>query len=311
MDIRDMQNGDKIEGFYLLQAAQTKTTSAGKPYLSMTLADCTGTIAAQMWDYSGPIADKDAGSIVKVRAIVGEYRSTPQLTVNMMRLAEPGDPYDRSRLVPSAPQDTKNMWDEIRAFVDSVTDADYAAVCREMLAQYYDRLETLPAAKSVHHGFLGGLAMHTLGMLKIADFLAKQYASAIDRSLLIAGTLLHDFAKCEEYVLSPTGLVAEYSAKGELLGHLVLGAQAVAKAAEKLGIPEEKSILLQHMLLSHHGEPEFGAAVRPACAESELLSLIDLIDSRMEIYTETLAEMQPSSFSKRIFALDKRIYRHG
>ena len=90
-----------------------------------------------------------------------------------------------------------------------------------------------------------------------------------------------------------------------------MGAQSVAAVASELGIPEEKSVLLQHMILSHHGEPEFGAAVRPCCAESELLSLIDLIDSRMEIYTETLAEMAPESFSKKIFALDKRIYRHG
>ena len=311
MDIRDFQNGDKIEGFYLMQSAQTKTTVAGKPYLSMTLADCTGTIAAQMWDYNGTIADKDAGSIVKVRAIVGEYRSAPQLTVNMLRLAEPGDSYDRSRLVPSAPLDVKKMWDEIRGFVDSIADEDYAAICRAMLEEYYDRIETLPAAKSVHHGFLGGLAMHTLSMLKTADFLAKLYPAAIDRSLLLAGTLLHDFAKSEEYALSPTGLVAEYSVRGELLGHPVLGAQAVGRIAERLGTPDRKTVLLQHMLLSHHGEPEFGAAVRPACAESELLSLIDLIDSRMEIYTETFAEMPSEGFSKKIFALDKRIYKHG
>ena len=311
MDIRDMQNGERIEGFYLLQSAQTKTTSAGKPYLSMVLADCTGTIPAQMWDYSGPVADRDAGSIVKVRAVVGEYRSAPQLTVNMLRLADEQDLFDRSRLVPAAPQDAKKMWDEIRGYIDTMKDPDYAAICREMLKEYYDRVETLPAAKSVHHGFLGGLAMHTLTMLKIADFLAGLYPDVIDRSLLLAGTMLHDFAKCEEFALAATGLVAEHTVKGELIGHLVLGAQAVGRIAERLGTPEEKSVLLQHMILSHHGEPEFGAAVRPACAESELLSIIDLADSRMEIYREAMEEIPPESFSKRIFALDKRIYKHG
>ena len=311
MDIRDMQNGERIEGFYLLQSAQTKTTSAGKPYLSMVLADCTGTIQAQMWDYSGPVADRDAGSIVKVRAVVGEYRSAPQLTVNMLRLADEQDLFDRSRLVPAAPQDAKKMWDEIRGYIDTMKDPDYAAICREMLKEYYDRVETLPAAKSVHHGFLGGLAMHTLTMLKIADFLAGLYPDVIDRSLLLAGTMLHDFSKSEEYALSPTGLVSEMTVKGELMGHLVLGAQAVGRIAERLGTPEEKSVLLQHMILSHHGEPEFGAAVRPACAESELLSIIDLADSRMEIYREAMEEIPPESFSKRIFALDKRIYKHG
>ena len=104
--------------------------------------------------------------------------------------------------------------------------------------------------------------------------------------------------------------MTEYSTKGQLLGHLVMGAQRVAKAAEELGVPEEKAVLLQHMLLSHHGQPEFGAAVVPMCAESELLSLIDTMDSRMEIYRETMAETPEGEFSKRIFALDKKIYHH-
>ena len=148
-------------------------------------------------------------------------------------------------------------------------------------------------------------------MLQTADFLAGMYESVIDRSLLIAGTLLHDFAKCEEFTTSPLGLVTDYSVKGVLLGHLVMGAHEVANVAVSLNIPEEKSVLLQHLILSHHGEPEFGAAVKPMCAESELLSFIDMIDSRMEIYRETLQEVPAGEFSKRIFALDRSIYHHN
>ena len=132
----------------------------------------------------------------------------------------------------------------------------------------------------------------------------------MDRSLLIAGTLLHDFAKMQEFTFSPLGLVTDYSTKGQLLGHLVMGAQEVAEISKELGISEEKSVLLQHMLLSHHGEPEFGAAVRPQCAESELLSLIDMIDSRMEIYRTALQDVPLGEFSNRIFALEKKIYHH-
>ena len=168
----------------------------------------------------------------------------------------------------------------------------------------------LPAAKSVHHGFLGGLLMHTHNMLRIADHLASIYPSTLDRSLLMAGTLLHDFAKAEEFSCSALGLVTDYSVKGQLLGHLVMGAREVADIADALGVAEEKSVLLQHMLLSHHGQPEFGAAVLPQCAESELLSLIDMIDSRMEIYQEAMDETPVGTFSKRIFALEKRIYNH-
>ena len=153
--------------------------------------------------------------------------------------------------------------------------------------------------------------MHTGNMLKIADQLAELYADTVDRDLLLAGTLLHDFAKEEEFTFSELGLVTEYSLKGKLLGHLAMGAQEIAEIAKELNVPEEKSVLLQHMILSHHGEPEFGAAVRPQCAESELLALIDLIDSRMEIYRETFASVPAGKFSQRIFALDKTIYHHG
>ena len=147
-------------------------------------------------------------------------------------------------------------------------------------------------------------------MARTAQTMADLYVGVVDRSLLVAGTILHDFAKCEEFEISNMGLVTDYSVKGQLLGHLVMGAQAVAQAGREVGVPEEKSVLLQHMILSHHGEPEFGAAVRPMCAESELLHIIDLMDSRMEIYRETLGEMESGTFSQRIFALGKKVYKH-
>ena len=181
----------------------------------------------------------------------------------------------------------------------------------EMLRRYGEYVRRIPAAKSVHHSFVGGLLMHTANMVKSACFYADLYPDTLDRSLLIAGTLLHDFCKCEEFVTSPLGLVTDYSVKGQLLGHLVMGAEAVDQIAGLLQIPEEKSVLLQHMILSHHGEPEFGAAVRPMCAESELLSYLDMIDSRMEIYAETMAQTPAGEFSGRVFALEKRIYHHN
>ena len=167
------------------------------------------------------------------------------------------------------------------------------------------------AAKSVHHGFLSGLLMHTLNMLRLADFLAAQYADTVNRSLLLTGTLLHDFAKEQEFTFSELGLVTDYSTKGQLLGHLVMGAQEVAAIAAELDLPEEKATLLEHLILSHHGQPEFGAAVLPQCAEAELLSLVDQIDSRMEIYREVLAPLKAGEFSQRVFALDnRRVYKH-
>ena len=308
--ISEFEAGDEIEGYYVLRTAQAKISNNGKPFLSASLADRTGTIEAKMWDYNGPVSSSDEGGVVKLRGSVSEFRGSLQFIITRIRLAQEGDPCDLGRLVPVAPMDIEAAWEELQDCVRSISDSDYRAVCEWMLKKYGERFRSIPGGKSMHHSFLSGLLMHTLYMLRTAGYLADLYANVVNRDLVVAGTLLHDFAKCDEFVTSPLGLVTEYSVKGQLLGHLVMGAQEVAAAAKELGIPEDKSVLLQHMLLSHHGEPEFGAAVRPMCAESELLSLIDLVDSRMEIYREALAETTVGQFSKRVFALDKKVFRH-
>jgi len=309
--VADMAFGQEIEGFYILREANPKTTAAGKPFLSAVLSDRTGSVDAVVWDYPGPLGSADAGRVVKIRGKVSEFKGVPQLNVNCLRPAESSDRYDLSALVPTAPIDADGALARVRELVDSIGDEDYRRLAQTLLERHLDAFRSIPAAKSVHHGFLSGLLMHTANMLRAADFLADLYAEVIDRSLLLAGTLLHDFAKEYEFSFSPLGLVTDYSVRGQLLGHLVMGAQEVAQAAAELGVPEEKSTLLQHLILSHHGEPEFGAAVRPLCAEAELLSAIDSMDSRMEIYAETLAEIPAGTFSARVFALDKKIYRHN
>lgn len=309
--VADLLVGDETEGFYLLKSASARMTAAGKPFLNLTVADQSGTLDGVVWDYAGPVGAADEGNVIKLRGRVSEYRGARQLVVDRIRLAGEGDHVDVSALVPTAPVDGEAEWAYVCGLVASLEDADYAAVAQELLRRHESELRRIPAAKSVHHSFLGGLLMHTANMLRTADFLAAQYGETVDRSLLLAGTLLHDLAKSREFTFSPLGLAVDYSVKGQLLGHLVMGAQEVAAVAEELGIPEEKSVLLQHMILSHHGEPEFGAAVRPQCAESELLSLIDMIDSRMEIYRTALAEVPEGEFSSRIFALEKKIYHHG
>lgn len=308
--IADMAVSDEVEGFYILKAAYPKTTASGKPFLSATLSDRSGAIEIKVWDYTGPITAADEGKVVKIRGNVSEFRGTPQITVDRIRLADDNGQYDVSALVPVAPIDVDATMDELKSLIASIEDEDYRKVCQIFLEQHYDAWKNTPAAKSVHHGFLSGLLMHTTTMMKIADFLAGLYGDIIDRSLLLAGTFLHDFGKQQEFTLSQLGLVTDYSVKGQLLGHLVIGAQEVAKLAAEMGMSEDKSVLLQHMILSHHGEPEFGAAVKPICAESELLSQIDMIDSRMEIYRETLQDLRVGDVSNRIFALDKRVYKH-
>ena len=311
--IADMIPGDEVEGFYILKDAHQKTTAAGKPFLSGSIADRSGSMDIKVWDYSGPVGGtpSDTGKVIKLRGVVSEFKGMPQLTVSRIRMTAPADRYDTAALVPVAPIDPDEALNDIRRMLDSLTDADYRAAAKTMLQRHLEAFRQIPAAKSVHHSFLSGLLMHTSNMLKMADFLAGLYAEIIDRSLLLTGTLLHDFAKEREFVFSDLGIVTDYSTKGQLLGHLVMGAREAAEVCSEVGVPEEKSVLLQHLILSHHGEPEFGAAVRPMCAEAELLSYIDLIDSRMEIYAENLPDVPVGTFSNRIFSLDKKIYHHG
>ena len=279
--IADMVPGQQLQGFYILKDIRCKTSSNGSPFLSARIQDATGELDSKIWNYSGPLTGEDRGKVMLVRGEITECNGSLQSALN-----------------------------EVREILASIEDGEYRSLCQTMLERHLDSFLTIPAAKSVHHAFRSGLLMHTLNMLRSADFLAGLYREVIDRSLLLAGAFLHDFGKEREMVRSELGLVTDYSAPGLLLGHLFMGAQEVSEIAREQGMAEEKAMLLQHLILSHHGQPEYGAAVEPQCAESELLSIIDLMDSRMEIYAEAVSELKPGSFSGKLYALDKAVYRH-
>ena len=307
-----LEEKDVVEGFYILRSAQVRTASNGKPYLSAVLADASGSMDAKMWDYPGGFGAEEEGKIVKVRGEVSEFKGKLQMSIRRMRLATDNDHYELSDLVPVAPIDSVREMEYVQDLIASITDEDYRTIASVMLDRHLASFGKIPAAKNVHHSFISGLLMHTSSMLRIADFLASEiYPTVINRSLLLTGTLLHDFAKEREYTFSNLGLVIDKSVEGMLIGHLVMGAEEVGRVWRELELPEEKLVLLQHMLLSHHGTPEFGAAVIPAIAEAELLSYIDLLDSRMEIYAETLENLMPGHFSDRVFSLEKKIFHHG
>ena len=309
--VSQLHAGSTLSGFYILNSAVLKTASSGKPFLNAAISDKTGSIPVFLWNYAGPIGPGEDGKIVYVKGQASEFKGNLQVTLESLRLAEEDDEINLDALVPVAPIDWEQMLSELRTAIGSIEDADYRAVCASFLERHLEAFVSIPAAKSVHHSFLHGLLMHTGYMVRIADQLSVLYAGIVNRSLLLAGTFLHDFAKREEFTFSELGLVSGYSVKGQLLGHLVMGAQEICEIAKELQIPEEKSVLLQHMLLSHHGKPEYGAAVIPVCAESELLSMIDMLDARMEIYRETLTQTPLGEFSGRVFSLDgNRVYHH-
>ena len=207
--IAQLEIGDEAEGFYVLKTAQSRVSNSGKPFLSAVLADRSGAIEAKVWDYGGPVGPADEGEVLKIRGTVNEFRGAPQMIISRLRLTQEGDRYNLGDLVPVAPIDADAAMEELRSVVERIEDGDYRAVCRWMMDRYGERFASIPAGKSMHHSFVGGLLMHTLYMVRTADYLAGLYAPVIDRSLLLAGTLLHDFAKCDEFVTSPLGLVTE------------------------------------------------------------------------------------------------------
>ncbi len=309
--IRALEPGDRFAGYYLLRSAQGGTASSGKPYLNLRLADRSGEIAGKLWDYAGPIGGGDAGRIVWAEGRAETYQGALQVRLDELRLTDGGDTPDPALLVPVAPYDAEQMLRYVEKTLQELEDADYRAVCLTMLERHRERFVSLPGGKLMHHGYLHGLLMHTANMIRLATALARIYPNEVNRSLLIAGVFLHDIGKLTEYETSELGLVSEYSKRGQLLGHLFLGAEEVGAVAGELGIPEEKTMLLQHLIASHHGKPEFGALVVPRCAEAELLANIDMIDSRMEIYRRAFEETPEGTFSRqKVYGLNNQcIYR--
>ena len=311
--ITDMQLNQRLEGFYVLKSAEVKAATTNKPFLAATLVDATGEISLKVWNYTGAIGKEDNGKVVKVRGMVDEYKDQKQFIAQQIRMATDEDleagSYKMVDLVPHAPINVYKEKKFILDTIEAMEDKDYKDITREILEIHMDNFETCPAAKSVHHSFLNGLLMHTANMLKQGKALAEIYGNAINNDLLFAGIILHDIGKLDEFMLNDLGLVSEYSIEGSLLGHLTMGAQEVYITGCDLGIDREKLMLLQHLLLSHHGNPEWGAAVTPKCAEAFLLHYIDMIDSKMEIFVEKSAEMRRGEY-KLISGIGLEIYKH-
>ena len=311
--IAEWKTGESVEGFFILKEAFTKTATNGKAYLSCKFADKSGVISGTMWDYTEPIGPSDTGKIVKIRGSVSEYKGTPQVTIEKIRLKKDDDAVEIESLVPSAPLASDVMINTVMSLLSTIQDPQIGKLCIEIVTAHQSNWAIAPAAKGVHHAHLHGLLMHTMNMMRAADSLAAIYGDTVNRDLLLAGAFLHDIGKLSEYKFDEqTGLITGFTVRGQLIGHLVLGAEEVRDTAKRIGMDEEKSLLLEHMVLSHHGNPEWGAAVKPACVEAELLSLIDLADARGEIFREEYEKTEVGTLSEKCYALDgRRVFNHG
>lgn len=300
-----------VFGFCIIKSVEVKTSSKGSRYVDMILSDSEGEINAKIWNWEDRFALLKAGDIVKVGGSVTEYNGSDQLRVEDIRLAEEKDNINPADLVKTADYDSEVMYNELYTIALAFEDSDYKNLVCAILQENKEKLLMWPAAFKLHHAVRGGLLYHTLSIARLAQSVAKIYPF-VDTDLLLTGVILHDIAKLSEFEVNETGIATGYSIRGNLLGHLADGAIAIRKKSEQLGVPMEKSILVEHMILSHHGEPEFGAAVRPMFIEAELLSELDLLDSRVYEMREAVEATAENDFSARLWALDNRkLFNHG
>ena len=302
-----LQRDMRYEGFLLIRSAEKRKDSKGNDYVDMNLTDRTGEINCKIWNWDPEAETPEAGQPIKVRGTIQEYNGRLQLRVEKWRLCTEDDPVDMNVLVPCAPRKPEDMFKDIEDAIEHFADEDLKKLTRGMLNLAGDRLRWFPAAQRMHHAERSGLLHHTTDMLRLADAMLNIYPW-LNRDLLKAGVIIHDLGKIDEMKSDQTGNVTDYTRDGQLLGHLVRGITNLNKVAEETGVTGECLILLEHMLLSHHGESEFGSPKPPMFPEAEALHWIDIMDARMNTMKSVTDKTPPGAFSEKIFSLDRRVY---
>jgi 3'-5' exoribonuclease len=297
------------DGFVLLKKCEEKKTKNGALYLDLVISDSDGEMSAKLWDYRGGGFEQDM--IVKIRGNVEQYNGRDQFRIAMMRPVNDGDNYNLSDLVPSSEIGGEALFDMLHRKVERFENDSLRRIVLKIIDEKRDKLVAYPAALRLHHAVVGGLMYHTMSIFTLAEQLCRVYTN-INRELLLSGVILHDVAKTWELEVGKTGLAKGYTAEGELIGHLVKGAMYVDEAARELGIEGEEVLLLQHMIISHHGEPDFGAAVRPMFLEAIVLSQLDNLDATIYEVNAATQKVDTGKFTDRQWALDNRkLYRHA
>ena len=290
--IKDLKKDQELTEFFMAKTLMIKVGSNGKQYLDITLGDKTGEISAKKWDVSDSeyptlkaIPDK---SIVKIKGLVTEWAGQLQLRIQRIRQADEADGQQMKDFVKAAPEEPQAMYDYIYQIAQSMKD---------------------PAAQKNHHAELGGLLYHMKRMLMTGECVCRIYTN-LNRDLVCAGVIVHDIEKLNEIMAGPDGIATGYSFEGQMLGHIIQGVKTIDRLTLELGFPREKAIMLEHMILAHHYEPEFGSPKKPLFPEAEVLHYLDILDARMFDMEDALVSTEPGTFSERIWALDnRRIYK--
>lgn len=310
MNFKELPNG-MCDGFVLLKKCDVKKTKTGSEYLDAIICDNSDEMSAKWWDYKGGQDSFEADTIVKVRGTIEQFNGKDQFRIAQIRPANENDDYNLADLVPASEVGGEQLFNMIKKRVNAFENEDLKKIVTKIIDDKRDKLVVYPAALKLHHAMVGGLMYHTMSILKMAEGICKVYPN-INKDLLFSGIILHDVAKTWELETTKTGLAKGYSIEGELIGHLVKGAMYVNDTARELGIDSEVVTLLEHMIISHHGVPEYGAAVRPMFLEAEILSSLDALDATIFEINNAVQKVNIHEFSDRQWALDNRkLYNHG
>lgn len=286
--IKDLNDGDRVADIYMCKQRTAAVTKNGKNYLSLTLQDKTGVIDAKVWDPSSPgIAEFDAMDYIEVMGDVSMFNGSLQMSVKRVRLCREGE-YNPSDFLPTSSRDIEEMYQELLKLINR-TQNEYL---KSLLESFFVKDESFvkafkfsSAAKSVHHGFVGGLLEHTLSVATLCEYFSKQYP-ILKRDLLVTAAICHDIGKVRELDAFP---INDYSDEGNLLGHIVMGSEMVGDHIREIpGFPKVLGSELKHCILAHHGELEYGSPKKPALVEALALNFADNIDAKMETFKEIM-----------------------
>ena len=286
--IKDYKEGDRVFDIYLCKHKQSAVTKNGKPYDNVILQDKTGTLDAKIWDpNSAGIDDFDSLDYIEVYGEVTSFQSALQVNVKRIRKCQEGE-YDPADYLPVSHFPIEGMMKELIGFINSIENT----YLKQLLEAFFVKDETFAkrfkqssAAKTVHHGFVGGLLQHTLGVTKLCDYYCTQYP-ILKRDLLLTAAICHDIGKTRELSLFPEN---DYTDDGQFLGHIVIGTEMVGEKIREIpGFPVLLANELKHCILAHHGELEFGSPKKPAIVEAVALTFADNTDAKMETFTELM-----------------------
>lgn len=315
-DIKKANNNETIDGFFLVTSVSQEKTVTEKPFLNIILTNKNGEISCKLWDNTEDDFEFfSSNTIVKIRAVVNEYKGSKQLIIKKYKSS---DETDISELVMTANINVDECYDFIFSIIDDFENDTLRTICKILLTDNENKIKKIGAAKMHHHSVVSGWLEHTSTMLRNGIALINSYDNNINKELLFSGIILHDIGKLKEFKCKDYGMIEDYTVEGELLGHITLGIIMITECMVKLRYESRKEfdnnivILLQHLLLTHHGQPEYGSPKYPMTKEAELLSYLDMLDTKMNMFDKIISETDTNQFSQRQWALDNRkIFNRG